>query len=80
MAVRIVENCVSCGACLWECPTEAITPGSARPVVDEARCTECYGFFGESQCVVVCPVDSIVVIPELVDDLAARFHVYGPAS
>jgi len=64
MSVRIDERCVTCGACVWECPTEAISPGAPRPIVDESACTECYGFFGESQCVVVCPVDAICVSAE----------------
>jgi NAD-dependent dihydropyrimidine dehydrogenase PreA subunit len=78
VSVRITETCVTCGACLWECPTEAISPGDPRPLVDEVRCTECFGFFGESQCIVVCPVDAIRVEPEPVPDLAARFHEIVP--
>lgn len=46
MSVAIHETCVTCGACVWECPTEAISAGDPRPVVDETSCTECYGFFG----------------------------------
>jgi len=77
MSVRITEACVTCGACLWECPLEAISPGDKRPVVDANACTECYGFFGESQCIVVCPVAAIVVDPEPVETLAARVaHIH----
>jgi ferredoxin len=77
MSVRITEACVTCGACIWECPLEAISPGEKRPVVNADACTECYGFFGESQCIVVCPVDAIVVEPESIESLserAARIH------
>jgi ferredoxin len=73
VGVRITDRCVTCGACEWECPAEAISPGSRGPEVDPAACTECYGFFGESQCIVVCPVDAIVVDQEPVDALRQRF-------
>lgn len=74
MSVAITEACVTCGACLWECPTEAISAGDPRPVVDPFRCTECFGTFAESQCIVVCPVDAIAVTAEPPDALAARFR------
>ena len=78
MSVEITSACVTCGACVWECPNEAISPGAPRPVVDETLCTECYGFFGESQCVVVCPVDALLVTPEDTDQLAQRFERLHP--
>ena len=78
MSVRIAENCVTCGACVWECPTQAIAPGTPRPVVEPEACTECWGFFGESQCMVVCPVAALVRVPESVDRLAERYRVQRP--
>ena len=78
MSVTITQQCITCGACEWECPNEAISPGAPRPVVNEQRCTECYGFFGESQCVVVCPAAAIVVQPEAVEILADRFNDLHP--
>jgi ferredoxin len=79
MAVTITDRCIACGACVWECPTEAIAPGDPRPVVDGSSCTECYGFYGESQCVVVCPVRAILVSAvEPVETLAARFAALQP--
>jgi len=79
MSVRIIEKCVTCGACLWECPTEAIAPGALRPVVDENLCAECYGFFGESQCMVVCPANAIIVNLEPIDSLAAKYNRIHPS-
>ncbi|HJQ71625.1 MAG TPA: 4Fe-4S binding protein [Blastocatellia bacterium] len=79
MSVQITECCVTCGACVWECPNEAISPGDPRPVVEADSCTECYGFFGEGQCVVVCPADAIGVNLESVEKLADRFHSLHPA-
>lgn len=78
MSVRIIKNCIDCGACIWECPTEAIAPGDPHPVVDEAKCTECHGSFGESQCIVVCPARAIVVTPEPVAQLAAKYAAQLP--
>ena len=53
-------------------------PGDPRPVVNENSCTECYGFFGESQCVVVCPVGAVVGVPEEVRQLEVRFQSLYP--
>jgi Fe-S-cluster-containing hydrogenase component 2 len=80
MSVSITPRCITCGACVWECPTEAILPGAPRPVVEETSCTECYGFFGESQCVVVCPVGAITTSAEPVEQLAARFRGLYPGQ
>lgn len=80
MAVRITDACVTCGACVWECPTEAISAGDPRPRVHADACTECYGFFGESQCVVVCPVDAVRTDPEPVADLLDRFTRLRPRT
>lgn len=78
MSVTISSACVSCGACLWECPTEAIVAGQPRPVVDPQRCVECYGIFPESQCIVVCPAHAIEVLPETPEALLARLHFKQP--
>ena len=80
MAVAITASCITCGACVWERPTEAISPGDPRPVVDENSCTECYGFFGESQCVVVCPVGAITTSMEEVKELDRRFRRMYPVA
>jgi ferredoxin len=78
MSVAITERCITCGACEWECPNEAIAPGTPRPVVDESLCTECYGFFGESQCIVVCPAAAIRLKPEPIEALLQRFNRIHP--
>ena len=63
MALYITDECISCDACVSECPTEAITEGDPIYIIDAEKCTECVGFFDESQCVAVCPVDCCVPDP-----------------
>lgn len=61
MPMKVLEECINCGACEPVCPNTAITAGETIYVVDEERCTECVGFFDSPQCVKVCPVDCIIV-------------------
>jgi len=63
MALMITDDCVSCGICISECPNEAISEGETKYVINPDLCTECVGFFEEPQCVIVCPVDSIIHDP-----------------
>jgi ferredoxin len=60
MAMKIQDDCISCGACMPECPTESITEGAVIYVIDPVTCVECEGHFDAPQCVAVCPVDCIV--------------------
>jgi ferredoxin len=61
MALKIIaDECISCAACETECPVEAISEGDEAYVIDPELCVECEGYFDESQCVEVCPVDCIV--------------------
>jgi ferredoxin len=81
VAVKIIDTCISCGACEPECPNEAISPGDSIYVIDPDKCTECYGFYGESQCISVCPVESIIPDEdhvETTDELLAKMHKLHP--
>jgi ferredoxin len=60
MAMKILDDCISCGACEPECPTEAISEGDVIYVIDTDICVECVGHNDSPQCVAVCPVDCIV--------------------
>ena len=60
MAMNITEDCISCGACLPECPTDSISEGDTIYVIDANTCVECVGHFDTQQCASVCPVDCIV--------------------
>jgi ferredoxin len=73
MAMMITEDCINCGACAVECPTEAIyepgesyvlhgkffKPGSNEHffIVTEI-CDEC-SEFDHLKCVAICPMDAI---------------------
>ncbi|QGF23770.1 4Fe-4S binding protein [Raineyella fluvialis] len=78
MAASIGTTCIRCGACEWECPTQAIRPGPERPVVDSATCTECFGFHGESQCMVVCPTGAITLDSTSTVELSALYTRLRP--
>jgi len=54
MAHRIVvEDCISCGSCAIECPTEAICEAKDCYVIDAKNCNDC------GSCKEVCPQECI---------------------
>ncbi|HLR34564.1 MAG TPA: 4Fe-4S binding protein [Tissierellales bacterium] len=52
MAYKISDDCISCGACAAECPTDAISEGDDIYVIDADECIDC------GSCADVCPVDA----------------------
>lgn len=71
MAYKITSDCNNCGACEPECPNNAISMGADIFEIKAAACTECVGFHGQPQCAAVCPVDSCVTDPSVVETEAA---------
>ncbi len=53
MAYVISDACTTCGACKEVCPTEAISAGADKYVIDPDTCIDCGLCAGE------CPVDAI---------------------
>ena len=53
MAYTITDDCLGCGACVPECPVEAISEAGSTYVIDAASCTDC------GVCVDACPADAI---------------------
>jgi len=75
MALIITDECTSCGACVEDCPNQAISEGPEVYVIDAEKCTECVGYFDEPQCLSVCPIECIVpdpAHPESREDLLAK--------
>ncbi len=62
MAMKIIDDCISCGACEPECPNEAIHSGDPIYVIDPQRCSECVGAYESPRCIEVCPVDGCIVV------------------
>ncbi len=64
MAYKITDDCISCGACEYQCDNNAISEGEAIYLIDPGRCTECVGNAESPKCAEVCPVDACVRDPE----------------
>ena len=54
MAYVITDECVSCGTCEGECPSEAISQGDDKYVIDADKCVDC------GTCAEACPTEAIV--------------------
>ena len=78
MAMVIIEECISCGACEPDCPNEAITQGDSIYVIDPDKCTECVGAHDTPKCIEVCPVEGCIIPDpnhlESRDDLEAKYQ------
>jgi len=67
MAVIITDTCINCGACIDECPTEAIVDEDDNPTgeeiyyVYEDKCVECIGHHDEPACAEACPTEGCIV-------------------
>lgn len=67
MAVRITDVCISCDACLDECPTNSIVDADDNPTgediyyVHPETCTECIGDHDTPACQAACPTDGCIV-------------------
>ncbi|AEF86783.1 conserved domain protein [Treponema primitia ZAS-2] len=53
MAYKISEECINCGSCESECPSEAISEKDNFRWIDPAKCADC------GTCVDACPSDAI---------------------
>ena len=52
MAYKISDACVACGACIGECPVEAISEGDIY-AIDAGACIDC------GACADACPTGAI---------------------
>lgn len=54
MAYKIAESeCINCGACEGECPSEAISEANDKRTINADQCVSC------GSCASVCPVGAI---------------------
>jgi len=53
MAYKINDTCISCGACVPDCPVNAISEGDGQYVIDADTCIDC------GACAGTCPVSAI---------------------
>ena len=53
MAYKIIDTCISCGACVPVCPTDCIKEDDPIYVIKEEDCIDC------GACVSECPVNAI---------------------
>jgi len=52
MAYYINDECINCGACEPECPTNVISEGDGKYVIDAEGCIDC------GACADVCPTSA----------------------
>jgi ferredoxin len=61
MAVIINDTCITCDACLQQCPVNAIVDDMNNPTgkkqyyVQPDKCVECVGLYDDPQCAAICP-------------------------
>jgi ferredoxin len=66
MAVVITDTCINCGACIDECPVEAIVDEDDNPTGEETyyvyedKCVECVGHFDTPACAESCPTEGCI--------------------
>jgi len=67
MAVVITDTCISCDACLDECPTESIVDNDENPTgediyyVNPETCDECTEAGQDPACAEACPTEGCIV-------------------
>ncbi len=67
MAVVITDICINCGACIDECPVEAIVDDEDNPTGEEIyyvypdKCVECVGYHDTPACAEACPTEGCIV-------------------
>ncbi len=67
MAVKITDICISCDACLDECPTQSILNNDENPTgediyyVQSESCSECIEDNDEPACAQSCPTEGCII-------------------
>ena len=85
MAVLITDTCINCGACIDECPVEAIVDDEDNPTGEEIyyvhsdKCVECVGYHDEPACATACPTEGCIVWDTCVDGVTCRDNISADA-
>lgn len=61
MALKIVDLCVNCWACVDVCPSNAIYHTTPHIKINPSKCTECEGDYADPQCASICPIESAIL-------------------
>ncbi|MBS9777868.1 MAG: YfhL family 4Fe-4S dicluster ferredoxin [Gammaproteobacteria bacterium] len=80
MALKISSECINCDICEPECPNTAISYDQKAKiyVINPDLCTECVGFYEETTCDKVCPVNCISKDSERnenSEELKKKYHI-----
>ncbi len=81
MAVKITDTCISCGACIDECPVEAIVDDEENPTGEDVyfvysdKCVECVGHNDEPACAEACPTEGCIVWSEVVGNQPSKAEI-----
>ncbi len=81
MAVKITDICIACGACIDECPVEAIVDDDDNPTGEDIyyvyadKCVECVGYHDEPACAAACPTEGCIVWSDLVEGQPSRDEI-----
>ncbi len=57
----VADECISCGDCESECPTESIAMGKIVFEINAGTCKECEGEHDSPKCVELCPIDNCIL-------------------
>ena len=85
MAVLITDTCINCGACIDECPVEAIVDDEDNPTGEETyyvypdKCVECVGYHDEPACATACPTEGCIVWSACADGATCRDDISDEA-
>ena len=75
MSVIINGTCINCGACIDECPVEAIVDEDDNPTGEEIyyvypdKCVECVDHHDEPACATACPTEGCINWDSIVEDM-----------
>ncbi len=81
MAVLITDICIACGACIDECPVEAIVDDDDNPTGEDIyyvypdKCVECVGHHDEPACAAACPTEGCIVWSDVVEGQPSRDEI-----